>query len=68
MESFIIYKITYITDVDPLPRPRTTSLFRGLRSPIRSYAVRVTGPARVAGKYERMGAHGEMPLYKGDLA
>ena len=32
----------------------------------RSYAVRVTGPARLAGKYERMGAYGEMPLYKGE--
>ena len=31
----------------------------------RSYAVRVTGPGKVAGKYERMGAHAGMPLYQG---
>eukprot|EP00913_Durusdinium_trenchii_P026545 g24905.t1 len=44
------------------------SKYREVPKTQRSYAVRVTGPARVAGKYERMGAHGEMPLYKGDLA
>jgi len=25
----------------------------------------VTGPGKVAGKYERMGAHAGMPLYQG---
>ncbi|CAK9080100.1 Hypothetical protein SCF082_LOCUS38200 [Durusdinium trenchii] len=42
------------------------SKYREVPKTQRSYAVRVTGPARVAGKYERMGAHGEMPLYKGE--
>ena len=42
------------------------SKYREVPKTQRSYALRVTGPAVVAGKYERQGAHGDMPLYVGD--
>lgn len=42
------------------------SKYRDVPKTQRSYAVRVTGPAKVAGKYERMGAHAGMPLYQGE--
>lgn len=39
------------------------SKYREVPKTQRSYAVRVTGPTTVAGKYERQGACGDMPLY-----